>query len=119
MDKEVAFRADAAFAKPEISEELEEGGEERHLDTCQRQPAAGHRGVAETFGGKAGQKAVGGVQEVSALAFLPILTAQLFSFFRVFSFILRGHSYLVRIGRFSYRFDSLGGCDWRAKAAEI
>jgi len=39
--KEVAFRADAAFAKPEIYEALE------HPHTSQRESGAGHCGIVE------------------------------------------------------------------------
>ena|SRR5271157_1160367 len=43
---EAVFRADAAFAKPEIYEALEErGGEVCHTSAGERQPGAGHLGV--------------------------------------------------------------------------
>ena len=38
--KEVAFRADAAFAKPELYEALEERGEVRHPHPGERKPGA-------------------------------------------------------------------------------
>src|SRR5262249_12723623 len=49
LGKEVAFRADAAFAKPELYEALEER-EVRHPPTCQRHPGTEHKGVADPAG---------------------------------------------------------------------
>ncbi len=62
--KEVAFRADAAFAQPEVYEALEERGAKYAL----RIPANDslERDIAERLsGGKAQCEAVGGVQELS------------------------------------------------------
>ena len=41
--KEVVFRADAAFAKPEVYKALEERGVIRHSHPGERQPGTGHR----------------------------------------------------------------------------
>jgi len=48
--KEVVFRADAAFARPEIYEALEERREVRRPHRGQRQPGAGHHGATEAAG---------------------------------------------------------------------
>jgi hypothetical protein len=53
MGKEVVFRADAAFAKPEIYEAMEERGEVCDSDSRERQPGARHRGTADAPGGAA------------------------------------------------------------------
>ena len=53
LGKEVVFRADAAFAKPEIYEALEDARcEVRHPHSGKRQLGAGHRGVADAASGK-------------------------------------------------------------------
>ncbi len=62
--KEVAFRADAAFAQPEVYEALEERGAKYAL----RIPANDslERDIAERLSGRKAQcEAVGGVQELS------------------------------------------------------
>ena len=65
LGKEVVFRADAAFAKPEIYEALEESGVKYAI----RIPANGslerHRGVADTPGGTAEPQTRGLVQGLS------------------------------------------------------
>ena len=66
MGKEVAFRADAAFAKPVNLRSVGGAGRKvRHPHPGQRKPASGHRGVIETPTGEAQQKAVGRVQGLS------------------------------------------------------
>ena len=57
MGKEIAFRADAAFAKPEVYEALERTGcEVRNSHPGQRYSAARHRRATETPRGKAHQE---------------------------------------------------------------
>jgi hypothetical protein len=63
LGKEVVFRADAAFAKPEIYEALEERGVKyANPYPRQRQSGAGHRGVADAACGKTEPPAGGLVQ---------------------------------------------------------
>jgi hypothetical protein len=45
--KQVAFRADAAFAKPEIYEALEKRGVKYAIRIPAKEPGAGHCGVAD------------------------------------------------------------------------
>jgi hypothetical protein len=61
--KEVVFRADAAFAKPEIYEALEERGVKYAIRIpTNDSPGARHRGVADASGGTAKLQASGVVQ---------------------------------------------------------
>jgi hypothetical protein len=64
--KEVAFRGDAASAKPKLYEGLEErNGEIRDPPSRQRQSAAEHHGVVDADTGKAELQADGAVQKLS------------------------------------------------------
>ena len=64
--KEVAFRGDAAFAKPELYEALEAAaGEVRDPPSGQRQPGAQGCAVVKPPGGKAQLQAGGALQELS------------------------------------------------------
>ena len=66
LGKEVAFRADAAFAKPEIYEALEERGVKYAIRIpSQRQIGAGHRRVVDPTNGPPNTQAGDLVQEVS------------------------------------------------------
>ena len=62
--KEVVFRADAAFAKPEIYEALEEQGVKHAVRIPANEPGTGHRRTATTPGEKAESEAAGGVQGI-------------------------------------------------------
>jgi hypothetical protein len=54
LGKEVVFRADAAFAKPQIYEAPGRAGREVcHPHSGQREPGARHRGIADAASGKA------------------------------------------------------------------
>ena len=64
--KEVVFRADAAFAKPELYEALEERDVKYAIRLPgQRQPAAEHYGVADPASGTTQLRTGGQVQELS------------------------------------------------------
>jgi hypothetical protein len=66
LGKAVVFRADAAFAKPELYAALEERDVKyAHPSSCQRQPAAEHYGVVGPAGGTAQLQTGGLVQELS------------------------------------------------------
>jgi|GEM_PF-1110511 len=66
MGKEVAFRADAAFAKPEIYQALEAQGREVCHSPCgERQPGTGDLRTAASPGRKTRQEAAGQIQGVS------------------------------------------------------
>jgi hypothetical protein len=63
LGKKVVFRADAAFAKPEIYEAHGEAWSQvRDSHPCQRQPGAGHRGIVDPSSGKTEPQAGGLVQ---------------------------------------------------------
>jgi len=66
LGKDVVFRADAAFTKPEIYEALEKRGSEvRHPDTGQRELGPGYCRVADATRGKTEPQASGLVQGLS------------------------------------------------------
>ena len=64
LGKEVVFRADAAFAKPEIYEVLEERGRQVcDPHSVQRKSGAGHRGVVDAARRQTKRQAGGLVQK--------------------------------------------------------
>jgi hypothetical protein len=65
QDKEVVFRADPAFAKPEIYEALEERDVKYAIRLPERQPGAQHYGVVDSSGGKAQLQAGSPLHELS------------------------------------------------------
>jgi len=58
LGQEVVFRADAAFAKPEIYEALEERGVKYAIRIPRTTVWGGHRGTADAPGGAAGHKPI-------------------------------------------------------------
>src|ERR1035441_9216175 len=64
LGKEVVFRADAVFAKPEIYEALEARGVKHAIRIPAKRPGAGHRRIAAPSGGTPQPQAGGLVQEL-------------------------------------------------------